>query len=493
METGGGANRLLGIFCYRDVLFRNKLCDKQFLHSRKVFSEAREYMNRLIAEDGGRSRDSKAADMDGQCFPVCDDDGQLLYVLEYMYAGKFQPMIRRFSWLEYEEYEIGNRHLLDLELLDRADWYIFEEFNEYTYAISEVIRRHLTGREVFFRDKKALYFYTQGEVYVDGKLSGNWVDVMMDGGQKRVMWIQGDFREIALEDLFLNSFPYLNLFDSVFYMQQSERKLYGKPDRLNVTGINSNRGNTGILYSMTGIERYSFRRHMHITYSGEFSCICPNAFYEKHFLFSLGQQLCQDINENLLEMKLIRLNAVPQILLMQKNIGNYFTKEYIEVLKRETARILPQDTRVLGVLCRGTDYTVSKPRGHSRQAEPEKVISRARKMMLQDNYECLFLATESADILEQFLEAFGNLLHYVEQERYYDSQFDQTTRVIGQVIRDENVQKKEKRAEDYMKAIYILSNCTSLLASGNCGAIRMALDLNKDQYEEVYIYELGVY
>lgn len=49
----------------------------------------------------------------------------------------------------YLDYDI-NSDQIDLGILDRADIYIFTEFNEYTYAICEVIQSRLDNREIYF-------------------------------------------------------------------------------------------------------------------------------------------------------------------------------------------------------------------------------------------------------------------------------------------------------------------------------------------------------
>jgi len=55
-------------------------------------------------------------------------------------------------------------------------------------------------------------------------------------------------------------------------------------------------------------------------------------------------------------------------------------------------------------------------------------------------------------------------------------------------IKDE----RTKRGEDYWIVLNILSSCNSIIA-GQCGGTDVALTLNNNQYENVYLFDLGRY
>ena len=156
---------------------------------------------------------------------------------------------------------------------------------------------------------------------------------------------------------------------------------------------------------------------------------------------------------------------------------NYVNEEIRSILK---------DDRVLGVVCRGTDYIGT---GMPRQPEVSQVIAEAREWMDRYNYEKIYLATEVESIYEQFESAFpGKIL--VNKRTYYDKAMaEQNVKWIGQVQFDRENDNYWKGLE-YLSSLNILASCKALLG-GYCGASNMALLLNGEQYERFKVYDLG--
>ncbi len=63
---------------------------------------------------------------------------------------------------------------------------------------------------------------------------------------------------------------------------------------------------------------------------------------------------------------------------------NKKTEEYVDASYK---RIFPSDSKVLGVLARGTDYTALKPYKHPVQPEPIEIIDKSRELMREHNCE----------------------------------------------------------------------------------------------------------
>ncbi len=150
-------------------------------------------------------------------------------------------------------------------------------------------------------------------------------------------------------------------------------------------------------------------------------------------------------------------------------------------------RTILKDDRVLGIVCRGTDYIGT---GMPRQPEIKDVIAEAKAWMEQYHYEKIYLATEAESIYDQFAAAFpGKIL--VNKRSYYDKAMaQQNVKWIGLVQFDRENDNYWKGLE-YLSSIYILSNCKALLA-GYCGASNMALLLNDERYERFKVYDLGI-
>jgi len=156
--------------------------------------------------------------------------------------------------------------------------------------------------------------------------------------------------------------------------------------------------------------------------------------------------------------------------------------EYMEKMKSD----LQIDKKTLGVLCRGTDYLNRKPKYHPRQPEPEAVVNDACLVMEQNGYETVFVATEDELVLELFKKKFGGKVKQINQPRL-------TLKKSQQYLSDIKTETdtRNKMALDYYTALYILSQCPSLLAgrtAGTLGAVFMS-----EGYEWTQFYDLGYY
>ena len=141
--------------------------------------------------------------------------------------------------------------------------------------------------------------------------------------------------------------------------------------------------------------------------------------------------------------------------------------------------------KVLGVLCRGTDYTVSKPSLHPIQPEPEDVIRDAKELMKKYDLQLIYLATEDENIWNMFNEAFPGII-----VSYQKKHFSTTSGENINDIANEN-SSPYIRNREYLTSIAILSKCNVLLAGATGGSIGALL--MSDHYEFYHIYQLGTY
>lgn len=147
--------------------------------------------------------------------------------------------------------------------------------------------------------------------------------------------------------------------------------------------------------------------------------------------------------------------------------------------------------RVLGVLCRGTDYLKQKPKGHPVQPNPNDVIVKCKEIMELKQCSHLFLATEDIDILKAFISEFGEHLIYLEQERVSQNQLKKS-----QFLASINKKKKPDKFAmglNYLAATYLLSKCSCFIGGRTGGTKGVLLLRNKDEFDYLYIYNLGMY
>lgn len=177
----------------------------------------------------------------------------------------------------------------------------------------------------------------------------------------------------------------------------------------------------------------------------------------------------------------------------EKTYWRRFTHQYIRMQKevrdhveQEYAKLIQPEDRVLGVLCRGTDYVRMKPAGHAIQPQPEQVIEKT--LELTEAWKCnkIYLSTEDASIVAMFEQKLGDRLVYLEKEYVTDCGSGYVTEVTHERRDDKRLQGLE-----YLTQIAILSKCNCLLAgccSGTVGAVLLS-----DGFEEEYYWDLGRY
>lgn len=167
---------------------------------------------------------------------------------------------------------------------------------------------------------------------------------------------------------------------------------------------------------------------------------------------------------------------------------NSTAQEYID---KEYKKLFEPNKKVLGVICRGTDYITLKPAGHPVQPAVDKVIEYCKQCMDKFEYDAIYLATEEKKIRDMFVHAFPDKI-LENQRMYYDDIYYKEN---IQYIKDVHFNRENNNywiGLEYLSSITLLSRCNSLVG-GNCGGSMAALFMNNNQYEHVHIFNLGLY
>ncbi|WP_216697686.1 O-fucosyltransferase family protein [Anaerostipes faecalis] len=174
-------------------------------------------------------------------------------------------------------------------------------------------------------------------------------------------------------------------------------------------------------------------------------------------------------------------------------VFNEKTSQYIE---NEYRTILDDGKkRTIGVLCRGTDYTANKPKGHQVQPEIKDVISLVEIKMQEFKCDYIYLATEEKKIVDEFESKFpGKIL--VNKREYYD-QFYNLKNENGDNVRISWVHHDREndnylKSLEYLSSIVLLSRCQCLIG-GCCGGTQFASYMNGNKYEYCHLFDLGIY
>lgn len=162
---------------------------------------------------------------------------------------------------------------------------------------------------------------------------------------------------------------------------------------------------------------------------------------------------------------------------------NQKTKEYIynNIIK------IVNNKKILGVHARGTDFNVGYL-NHPKAVTSNMYIEKVREIFNGDKYDKIFVATEDVDLLNSFIDAFGDKL------LYYDDVFRTSGKSRPHGIHNERPLHHYMLGLEVLRDIYTLAHCEGLV----CGLsqvsfaaryVNLALDR---KFNDVVIINNGI-
>lgn len=208
----------------------------------------------------------------------------------------------------------------------------------------------------------------------------------------------------------------------------------------------------------------NIKKSKRILSSGEAEKICPNDSDE-----------CFNIESETFKM-------------WKKIVKTYI--EYSEESKKQIENswfeLFNKEDKILGVMCRGTDYTDLRPRMHPIQPDVEEVIEKAKELIEKNKYTKIFLATEDRKNWNAFKKVFGdkvvrnteNFVDYKPGCRISKSLPDSTDGRIAIGM-------------EYLVSIAILAKCNAFIGGRTSGSV--AVMLLSEGFEYYYLWDKGRY
>lgn len=177
-------------------------------------------------------------------------------------------------------------------------------------------------------------------------------------------------------------------------------------------------------------------------------------------------------------------NIYNEFIKFNSEFENYFKTEYDNLIKGK---------KVLGVICRGTDYIKTKPKYHPIQPKIEDIIKESEELLKKKKYDYIYLATEEKKYYQMFIEKFGKDIIITNQRKYYDSIYDKMEeKSLLYSVSFNREDDQYQKGKEYLSSLKLLSRCDGLIG-GHCGGSDLALFFNNCKYDYVHIYNLGVY
>lgn len=127
---------------YHDVCYNRNVPEMVIYKDQDVFAEARKY---FFSYETQQERWKRAV-------AVCDKSDEVECILYYQH----NQIRTGYPVSEFPEYDFDET--LDFELLSRVNTYIFEEYEEYTAFIYEVLERRFPEKRKYFLDENAQIF-----------------------------------------------------------------------------------------------------------------------------------------------------------------------------------------------------------------------------------------------------------------------------------------------------------------------------------------------
>ncbi len=405
---------------------------------------------------------------------------------------------------------------MDFDILERAEVFLFDILEEYTYAVAKILQAYFPDKYVFFKDPKALWFFEQSDHFKviegDSDLFNHYHFIL----QKSIMTIKSDVLQFAPQTR--DPMNYINkkyvsteLMVGLYWMADEMRFGEKNPEKTFFL-IRSPLGMMGLsdlirwtLYRAAVAEAHKKGKIIPVVdhsvpgdnnqFNGGDGTNAWTLFFEQLTDIPLeevyqsknvirGEEQLFMANPYIKEESLFADYAVlfRKYLRFNKTSQRYSDEMYEKVIPKSAKR-------VLGVIGRGTDYNQSfittvlnQPSG------PAAFLNRVREVAEAGDYDCIFLATEDENVFRTFMDSdLAEKTVYVEQERvdYNDKEYND--RFLKDIYDD---QDKDRYAVNlrYLSIIYILSRCTSLIASTDCGAYLIATGLNNHQYEYTELF-----
>jgi len=154
------------------------------------------------------------------------------------------------------------------------------------------------------------------------------------------------------------------------------------------------------------------------------------------------------------------------------------------------AEYLQNKGKVLGILCRGTDFNTLKPKGHPIQPTPDEVIMKAEEVIKKYNCDYIYVATEDADIYDLFVKHFGDRLIIDNTIRWRISDLP-NGRSNSKRLSYTDKEGKYKSGMEYLSQIYLLSKCDCFIGGATYGSFGVLM--MNENFDYQYIFEKGYY
>ena len=466
---------------YHDVCYNRDVPEKVIYLDQDVFAEARKYFFTYETQEERWKR----------AVTVCNRAGEAECILYYQH----NPIRIDYPVSEFQEYAFDES--LDFDWLARGDLYIFEEYEEYTAFIYDVLERRFPEKRKYFLDENAQIFLGSDGICCVMPDSNSHLDHMVRVTSKRE-------RESISEDPQPGIYSSLEIMTSLFWnagiqhcgMLNPDKKFFLIQFPMHSSGLCDMIRFCLAKIAMTEYSKPEYIPVINLKVPGD----------THHFSKNKSQNVWELFFEPLNDYSVKEVMTSQHVLVSSDKIDAFnlyimeqfynpqnmreVCKKYLRLnsemktyINKMRSRVMKTESKMLGVVARGTDYRYG---GFDVPCpmDDDEFIELVKIKLKEWNCEYLLLATEDIGILEHFKQAgFGDKLKYIEQERYKYPDTNQPGILVSKMKRTDHDYHGEM---PYLAILYLLADCNSLISNCQCGAFVVADYINGGMYEHRY-------
>ena len=167
-----------------------------------------------------------------------------------------------------------------------------------------------------------------------------------------------------------------------------------------------------------------------------------------------------------------------------------FSNEIQSYCKKHS--VIEKSDKVLGILCRGTDYIYRRPYGHTIPAKPHTLINQAKELKKKFDFKKIYVATEDLEIYNEFKKEFGDIM--IPNTQYMYKRYNDAGLLLAE-IRANRQNHNYLLGIEYLASMYMLSKCKYLIASNDCTGLNF-VSLFSNFYTDmqfIHIWNRGKY
>lgn len=416
------------------------------------------------------------------------------------YLKKCRDMIEGFTGL-YGEVNLNfpeGGHLteeknLDTSLLERADCFLFEELEEYTYEITELIRDRYPDAAIFYLDENAKFFWDDDRIIV---LNSIWdIGAFCKG---KFMYIRSNVSmhgHMIPTDISL-IYDSKNVINSLCWARKIEHLGHQNEDKT-ILLIDIGFELCGLAYIIRAVCTLAYMAYergwipvANLTEDNIYIDSDGGNMWEQYFepLSDITvENALQSVNvirmtSNYLNVGMIEINPYFREIwtTREKHPKIEFKKQVKAYFDEQIPKVIPDGQgRILGAFIRGTDARSTV----LREDEAVAMALKCKEIAESGNFEKIFLATEDMLCFGAFKKIFGDKLLYVEQKRVMSSEDEKIP--IGKLL---NIQNGERNNFGlmYLMITWCLSQCEAIVYNIASGGYYLANKWRDTAYEFSY-------